>query len=91
MSIEEKLLDSGFDEVVYFPDFGEECIIGIDANGRAVYSYEKMVSCLIDDETDDLDAIEWIEYNTIRSLPYIDIQTNGHAPIIVYSCDWLGI
>lgn len=91
MSIEEKLCDAGFEDVVIFPDYGEECIIGIDSNNRAVYSFEKMIKYLIDDGVDDIDAIEWIEYNTIRALPYIDNATDGRAPIVMYDTDWLGI
>ena len=91
MNIEEKLLDAGFEDVVYFPDYGEECIIGIDSNNRAVYSFEKMIQSLMKDGMDDMDAIEWIEYNTIRALPYIDNYTDGHAPIVMYDVDWLGI
>lgn len=91
MNIEERLLDSGFEDIVYFPDYEEECIIGIDTNGRAVYSFEKMIRSLMKDGMDDIDAIEWIEYNTIRSLPYIDSATDGHAPIVMYDSDWLGI
>lgn len=91
MDIEEKLSNAGYEDVVYFPDFGEECIIGIDTNGRAVYSFEKMVEHLVNDGMSDIDAIDHIEYNTIRSLPYIDNQTENHAPIIIYSFDWLGV
>lgn len=84
MSVKEKLLDAGFEDVVYFPDFGEECIVGIDTNNRVVYSFKKMVDYLIGQGDSEIDAIEWIEYNTIQSLPYIDNQTNGCAPIIIY-------
>lgn len=91
MSVEERLCDASFEDVVYFPDFGEECLIGIDTNDRAVYSFEKMVDHLIAEGMDDVDAIEYIDYNTIRALPYIDNQTGGKAPIIMYSLDWLGI
>lgn len=91
MSIEKRLIDAGFEDVVYFPDYGEECIIGIDSNNRAVYSFEKMIKYLMKDGTDDIDAIEWIEYNTIRALPYIDNETDGRAPIIMYDADWLGL
>lgn len=90
MNIGEELQEMGFDNVVYFPDFKDECIIGIDTNGRAIYSYEKMIDSLIEEGIDDIEAIEWLEYNTIRSLPYIDNQTEGKAPIIMYSRDWLG-
>lgn len=91
MSIEERLYNAGFEDVVYFPDYDEECIIGIDSNNRAVYSFEKMIRSLMNGGMDDMDAIEWIEYNTIRALPYIDNQTDGHAPIIMYDADWLGL
>lgn len=91
MDIEERLCCAGFEGTVFFPDFGEECIVGIDTNGKIIYSYEKMIESLMQDGIDDIEAIEWIEYNTIRSIPYIDNQTNNMAPIIMYSCDWLGI
>ena len=91
MNIEERLCRTGFDDVIYFPDYGDECIVGIDSNNRAVYSFEKMIKYLMKDGTEDIDAIEWIEYNTIRALPYIDNATDGHAPIIMYDADWLGI
>ena len=92
MNIEEKLYRAGFEDVVYFPDYGYECIIGIDSCNRAVYSFEKMIRYLMDEDgIDDIDAIDWIEYNTIRSLPYINNQTNGCAPIIVYDAEWLGL
>ena len=90
MNIGEELQEMGLNDVVYFPDFDDECIIGIDTNGRTIYNYEKMVNFLIEEGMDDIEAIEWLEYNTIRSLPYIDSQTNGKAPIIMYSCAWLG-
>ena len=89
MTVGEELQEMGFDEVVYFPDFEDECIIGIDTDGRAIYSYEKMVNFLIEEGMDDIEAIEWLEYNTIHALPYIDSQTEGKAPIIMYSRTWL--
>lgn len=87
MGIKENLINSGFEDVVYFPDFGEECVVGVDTNNRLVYSLKKMVDYLMSQGDDELDAIEWIEYNTIRSLPYIDNQTDGCAPIIIYDLD----
>lgn len=50
-----------------------------------VYKYDKMVECLMNeyDDSEDayMDAIEWIEYNTLRTLPYIDAKGR---PIIIY-------
>lgn len=60
----EDLLDEG--TLVYrsssFPDalVGREC-----QEGRAVYSYRKMVESLIKDGMSEEDAVEWIEYNTL--------------------------
>lgn len=43
-----------------------------------------MVDWLVEKEGfTDIDAMEWIDYNTIRALPYI----GEDAPIIVYPID----
>ena len=93
MLVKDKLLDAGYDDAVYFTDFGyDDAFIGVDTEGRAVYDYSKMVDYLIEKEGfSDIEAIEWVDYNTIRSLPYIDSSTKGKAPIIVYPTDWLGV
>jgi len=50
-----------------------------------VYGYDKMIESLAAEYTDSddaiTDAIEWIEYNTIRTLPYI---SSDGRPVIVY-------
>jgi hypothetical protein len=68
------LCDMGYENAIVFdnPDY-DEAIIGITDEGNVVYDFNKMVKCLVDkDGMDDTDAIEFIEYNTIRALPYID-------------------
>lgn len=61
-------------------------IIGVDLNtGSVIYDYNKMIEFLM--ETDDMDrieAIEFIEYNTVRSIPYFD---GGVKPTINYSIE----
>lgn len=55
--------------------------IGLSTDNRAVYSYDKLIDSLSRSNswsTDD--AIEWLEYNTIRSLPYMGTK----APIIIH-------
>lgn len=48
-----------------------------------MYDFEKMVTQLAEDDgITREEAIEFIEYNTIRALPYIE---NG--PIIMYSIE----
>ena len=57
-------------------------IIGVTTDGRVVYDFEKMVEELVQDEGWSYeDAIEWIDYNTIRALPY----AGPNGPIIMYS------
>ena len=91
MDIKEMSLCTYHDDVVVFNDKGyDNAIIGMTTDGRAVYSYEKMVASLIEEGMDDIEAIDYIEYNTIRALCYIDKKTEGRAPIIMYSSEWLG-
>lgn len=59
-------------------------IIGLSTDNRVVYSYSKLVDALMEhNDWSAEDAIEWIEYNTIRSLPYIQ----GLSPIIYFDLD----
>lgn len=80
--LEEVLLDNELDGATYFTgDNYDTAILGYTDDGRIVYSYEKMIEWLI--EKDDLsytDAQEWIDYNTIRTVPYMGEK----YPIIVY-------
>ena len=56
-------------------------IVGVTTDGRVVYDYEKMVEELMcDEEWSYEEAAEWIDYNTIRALPY----AGDHGPIIMY-------
>ena len=58
-------------------------IVGVTEDGSVVYDFDLMITWLC--ETEDFnyeDAIEWIEYNTIRALPYF--QSKGIVPTIVY-------
>lgn len=66
-----------------------DAIIGYAFNENdlpvVVYDYNKMIESLAaeyDDAEDPImDAIEWINYNTLRTLPYIPIDVR---PIIMY-------
>ena len=76
------LVDMGHEDVTVFrnPDY-DEAIIGIATDNRVVYSYSKMVESLMA-ESEDMsyeEASEFIDYNTIRALPYIE-----NAPVIMY-------
>ena len=82
MSVEERILDAGFEDVVVLKDFDyEDALIGVSDDGRAVYDFDLMVAWLMETEGwEEIDAIEWIEYNTLRALPYMGPQ----APIVMY-------
>ena len=82
MSVEEKLLDNGYEGVKYLTNYDyETALIGVTRDGRTVYDFDKMVEWLIETEGfTDVEAIEWIEYNTVRALPYM----GSDHPIIVY-------
>lgn len=88
MTAEEKLLDAGYEDVQLFDGYEyDDALIGVTSDGRAVYDFNMMVDWLMREEGwSDIDAIEWIEYNTIRALPYMGAK----APIVIYSLeDWI--
>ena len=77
------LMDQGFENFLIFenPDY-DSAIIGITENNQVVYDYEKMIEHLMqEDDMDYEEAVDFISYNTIRSLPY----AGKGAPIIMYS------
>lgn len=82
MNAEERLLDAGYEDIKYLVNESyDDALVGVSDDGRAIYDYDKMVDWLVDkyDWTDE-EAVEWIEYNTIRALPYF----GEGAPIIMY-------
>lgn len=76
------LIDNGYENVKYFVNFSyDTALIGVTEDNRAVYDFDLMVEWLILEQNFSLEeAIEWIEYNTIRALPYM----GDDAPIIMY-------
>jgi hypothetical protein len=81
MSINIDIRDELPDDAIVFDNQAyDNAIIGVSLDGRVIYSFEGMIEELMSDEGwDALTAIEWIEYNTIRALPYC----GDKAPIIV--------
>ena len=83
MKNKDSLMDQGFENFIIFenPDY-DSAIIGITENNQVVYDYEKMIEYLMqEDDMDYEEAVDFISYNTIRSLPY----AGEGAPIIMYS------
>lgn len=84
-SLEDKILDNGYENVTILKNYSyDDALIGITSDNKAVYDYDKMVNWLMETENFTLEeAVEWIDYNTIRALPYM----GENAPIIMYPLD----
>lgn len=82
MNAEERLLEYGYEDVKYLVNESyDDALIGVSEDGRAIYNFDKMVDWLVGKYGwSDTEAIEWIEVNTIRALPYF----GEGAPIIMY-------
>ncbi len=80
--VKEYLCDNGWEESIVFenPSYCE-AFVGVSSDGNAVYDFEKMVECLMEEDgMEYTDAVEFIEFNTIRALPYM----GSMAPVILY-------
>jgi hypothetical protein len=82
MTAEEKIINAGYEDVILLANYSyDDALIGVTEDGRAVYDYEKMVVWLVETEGfTEMEAVEWIDYNTIRALPYM----GDKAPLIMY-------
>ena len=81
MANRDTLCDMGYEEAVVFenPDY-DNAIVGVSSDGRVVYNFRFMVTHLMVEEgMTEEEAIDFIEYNTIRSLPYVE-----GSPIVMY-------
>jgi hypothetical protein len=85
MSAKERLLYAGYEGVKYLTNYSYDyALIGVTVDGRAVYNYELMVEWLMNEEDCTYnEAVEWIDVNTLKSLPYM----GSDAPIIMYRID----
>ena len=82
MNAEEKLLENGYEGVKYLTDFSyDTALIGVSHDDRAIYDYDLMVEWLmeVEDFTEE-EAVEWIDYNTIRALSYM----GEDGPIVLH-------
>ena len=82
MNAEEKLLENGYEGVKYLTDFSyDTALIGVSHDDRAIYDYDLMVEWLMEEEDfTEEEAVEWIDYNTIRALPYM----GEDGPIVLH-------
>ena len=82
-NVEQLLLDNDLEGTPFFTgDDYDTAILGYTDDGKLVYSYDKMIEWLMDnDNMNSIDAQEWIDYNVIRTVPYMGEK----QPIIVYT------
>jgi hypothetical protein len=80
---EQILEDNGYDaeDIVLLKDESyDSALIAVTDDFRAVYSYDKMVEWYMNKNGCSAEeAIEWIDYNTLRAIPY----AGARAPIVV--------
>jgi len=83
--LKEVLNDLGYNDTVVLKNPSYlKAIIGLSDDGALCYSYEKMIECLMEEDGMDYEgAMEFIDYNTIRALPYA--SSMGIRPIVVYN------
>lgn len=84
--LQEYLNNCGNEDTVFFknPSF-VKAITGISSSGQLIYDYNLMIAAAMEEENWNFeDAYEWIEYNTIRSIPYM----GNFQPIINFHIEW---
>ena len=78
----EQLVEMGFEDTILLenPDY-DSAIVGYDViTGKVIYSYDLMIEHLMTvDSMSEEEAIEFIEYNTVRAIPYM----GKNSPIIL--------
>lgn len=82
ITADDRILDAGYEDVTILCGFTyDSALIGVSDDHRAVYDYGLMVKWLCDQEgwSED-EAIDWIEFNVIRALPYM----GENPPIIMH-------
>lgn len=79
--LKDALCDAGCEDAIVFenPDYAK-ALVGHTHDYRAVYSYTSMIACLMEEGMSYEDAAEFIDYNTIRAIPYM----GPTAPVILF-------
>lgn len=84
--LREELISRVDDDLVFFDNLSfDNSIIGLTHDNRVAYLFSKMIEETKEQlNCNDTDAIEWLEYNTIRALSYF-----GHEnkPVIIYDLE----
>lgn len=80
------LVDLGYEDAVIFdnPDY-DSAIIGVSHDDRVIYDYDAMIaSLMLEDDMTMEEAMDFIDYNTLRALPY----SGPDGPIVMYKFDF---
>ena len=80
--LKEYLTDFGYEDTIILenPDY-VEAVVGLDDEGRLIYDYDLMIECLVNhDKMSPEEAMEFIDYNTVRALPYM----GSMRPIVMH-------
>lgn len=73
------------EELIVFdnPEF-DKAIVGVTTDNRVVYNYRAMAEYFASvNKCDVVEAMEFIDFNTIRALPYM----GGYAPVIMFDIE----
>lgn len=79
----DSILELGFeDSSIFVNPCYDSAIIGYDDDGRIIYDYELMAEYIMEhDGMEYEEAVEFIDYNVIRTIPYM----NDPKPVILHS------
>lgn len=83
------LLEKGYEGTMFLTSFSyDDALVGVTTDRQAVYDYDRMVEWLVGKEgfEDDIEAMEWIDYNTLGAVPYY----GSAAPVIFFPKDYEG-
>jgi hypothetical protein len=84
--LREYLEAQGHEETMFFenPSF-VKAITGITDSEQLIYDYDLMILAAMEEENWDVEeAIDWIEYNTLRTIPYM----GACHPIVSLPINW---
>ena len=85
--LKELMESMGYEDSIIFekPSY-LDAIVGFSDTGQVIYDYDLMVESLMKKEGMDMEeASEFIDYNTVRALPYC--SPSEKRPIILYKYD----
>ena len=84
--LREIALDGADDMIILEGDEFADGAVGISYDNHVVYYYQKLVESLSKHNNwTEEEAMEWLDYNTLRALPYL----GEGAPIIMYGFEYL--